>query len=230
VLSIKTGASGQATFSRQVANTDFPSLPTTVITATATVTSGPHAGDTSEFSQCAAPITKVGQTIDFAPLAADTLVESPVTVGASATSGLPVGFTTTTPLVCIPEGRNGATIVLLTTGKCTVRATQPGNVTIKTAPPVSRSFIVSKAKQTTSFAPLAAKILADSPVMVNATASSGLPVSFTTTTPLVCTSEGQNGATIVLLTTGKCTVQAIQPGDATYKAAPPFHRSFTVKT
>jgi hypothetical protein len=229
-VNVKTGASGQVTFSQQVANAAFPSLPTTVITATATVTSGPHDGDTSEFSQCVTPITKLGQTIGFAHLAGKTLVESPVMVSATATSGLPVSFTTTTPLVCIPEGTNGASIILLTTGKCTVRATQPGNARIKPAPPVSRSFTVSMAKQTISFAALTTTTLARSPVTVTATATSGLPVGFTTTTPLVCTSGGTNGATIALLTTGKCTVQADQTGNTTYKAARPVSRSFTVRT
>jgi hypothetical protein len=38
--------------------------------------------------------------------------------------------------------------------------------------------------------------MAASPLTVSATASSGLVVSFTTSTPLVCTAGGPNGATI----------------------------------
>jgi Listeria-Bacteroides repeat domain (List_Bact_rpt) len=37
------------------------------------------------------------------------------------------------------------------------------------------------------------------------------------------------GATITLLTTGTCTVQASQPGNAAYSPAPAITRSFTVK-
>jgi hypothetical protein len=43
-------------------------------------------------------------------------------------------------------------------------------------------------------------------VTVSATASSGLPVSFTTTTPLVCTSTGTHDEIITLVKVGTCTV------------------------
>ena len=84
------------------------------------------------------------------------------------------------------------------------------------------------ASQTITFGALANETLADSPVTVSATASSGLAVSFTTTTPSVCTSGGTAGATITLATAGICTVQASQAGDATYRRAPPVHRNFKV--
>ena len=93
---------------------------------------------------------------------------------------------------------------------------------------MSQSFTVTKAPQTISFGTLANKTLAQSPVTVRATASSGLAVTFTTTTPSVCASGGTNGATISLLTTGTCTVQASQAGNATYNAATPVSQSFTV--
>ena len=93
---------------------------------------------------------------------------------------------------------------------------------------MSRSFKVSKARQTITFGALAAKTLAQSPVRVSATASSGLAVGFATTTPSVCTSGGTNGATITLATAGICTVQARQAGDATYRPAPAVKRSFKV--
>jgi hypothetical protein len=168
------------------------------------------------------------QTITFAALSNKTLAQSPVTVSATASSGLAVSFTTTTPSVCTSGGANGATITLVATGTCTVQASQAGNATYNPATPVSRSFTVSKASQTITFAALSNKTLAQSPVTVSATASSGLAVSFTTTTPSVCTSGGANGATITLVATGTCTVQASQAGNATYNPATPVSRNFTV--
>jgi hypothetical protein len=44
----------------------------------------------------------------------------------------------------------------------------------------------------------------------------------------VCTSGGANGATITLVATGTCTVQASQAGNATYNPATPVSRNFTV--
>ena len=86
----------------------------------------------------------------------------------------------------------------------------------------------TKASQTITFAALANKTLAQSPVTVSATASSGLTVSFTTTTRSVCTSGGTNGATITLLKARTCTVEASQAGNAIYNAATSVSRSFTV--
>jgi hypothetical protein len=116
---------------------------------------------------------------------------------------------------------------LVSTGTCTVQANQAGNATYNAAPPVNRSFTVSKANQAISFPALPKVALAQSSVTVSATASSGLTVTFSTTTPLVCTSGGTNGATITLVSTGTCTVQASQAGNATYNAAS-VNRNFTV--
>ena len=60
---------------------------------------------------------KTGQTIILAGLPDTTLAESPVTVRATASSGLKVTVTTTTPSVCRPGGANGATIRLVGPGR-----------------------------------------------------------------------------------------------------------------
>jgi hypothetical protein len=52
------------------------------------------------------------------------------------------------------------------------------------------AVVAKKASQTITFAALAQRTLAQSPVTVSATASSALTVSFTTTTPLVWSSSG----------------------------------------
>jgi hypothetical protein len=171
---------------------------------------------------------KASQAIFFGSLSNKTMVQSPVTASATATSGLTVAFNTTTPTVCTSSGNNGATITLLAAGLCTVQASQAGNATYNAATPVSRTFTVSKASQTISFGALASKTLAQSPLTVTATATSGLTVAFITTTPTVCSSGGTNGATITLLKAGSCTVQASQAGNATYNPATAVGRSFTV--
>ena len=91
--------------------------------------------------------------------------------------------------------------------------------------PMPHSFAVGMVDQTISFGPLANATLADSPVTVSATASSGLTVTFSTTTPAVCVASGTS---ITLVGVGTCTVQADQAGDATYNPAPPVTQSFEV--
>jgi len=141
---------------------------------------------------------------------------------------LTVTFSTTTPTVCIAGGNNGASISLLKAGKCTVVASQAGNATYNPASAVSQSFTVTMASQNITFGELANKKIAQSPFTVSANASSGLVVTFTTTTPAVCTAGGANGATITLLKAGKCTVVASQAGNATYNPASSVSQSFTV--
>jgi uncharacterized repeat protein (TIGR02543 family) len=104
----------------------------------------PFDADVTLFAQWTA---KTLQSITFGLLADRTLLQSPFTVNASASSGLPVTFTTTTPAVCTASGFRGKTITLVATGICTVRATQAGNSFYKPAS-VSRSFTVTRVAST----------------------------------------------------------------------------------
>jgi hypothetical protein len=170
---------------------------------------------------------KADQTITFGPLPDRTLLQSPFTVSATASSGLTVSFTTTTAAVCTASGKNGVTITLNAAGTCTITASQSGGPSYNPAPPLSQSFTVTVVDQTITFAPLPNRTIAQSPITVSATASSGLPVRFTTTTS-VCASVGKNGATIILITVGTCTVEADQRGNTTYNPAQAVRQSFTV--
>jgi hypothetical protein len=173
-------------------------------------------------------IAKTAQTITFGTLANKAASQSPVTVSATATSLLAVTFTSSTPTVCTAGGTNGATIALLKAGTCTIAANQAGNNVYAAAPAVVRSFTVTQTAQTITFSQPANKALNQSPVTVSATATSKLAVTFTTTTPTVCTAGGTNGTSIKLLKLGTCTVVANQAGNLTYAAAPAVTRSFTV--
>lgn len=139
---------------------------------------------------------KADQTITFVSLPDGTMLQSPVTVSATASSGLAVSFTAAPADVCKAGGRNGAAITLLAPGTCSVTASQSGGSSYNPAATVTQSFTVTKASQTIAFAALASRRITQSPFTVSATASSGLIVTFTTVTPTVCTSGGKNGATI----------------------------------
>ena len=76
-------------------------------------------------------------------------VGTPLTLSATASSGLAVSFASQTTSVCTVSGTK-ATFV--TAGTCTIQASQAGNGTWAAATPVSRSFTVNLAKPTiTSF-------------------------------------------------------------------------------
>ena len=172
----------------------------------------------------------VAQVITFTP-PPDTKVGEPVTLSASSSSGLPVSFASNTPAVCAVSG---PTVTTTAAGACMITASQGGNARYAPARDVTRSFQVNltarpvnpaghKSQAITFDPPSQAK--AGDPVTLSASASSGLPVAYTSDTPPVCT---VSGSTVITVATGACTVTASQDGSADYAAAPPETRSFQV--
>ena len=84
------------------------------------------------------PPDPVAQTITFA-LPSSTLVGSSLVLGGTADSGLPVGYASTTPLVC---SVSDITLTALAVGTCTVTASQPGDDAYLPAPAVQASMAV----------------------------------------------------------------------------------------
>jgi hypothetical protein len=167
-------------------------------------------------------VSKDSQSIAFGTLSSRPFGTPPFVVTATASSGLPVTFASTTTTICTVSGN---TVTLAAVGRCTIRATQAGNADYAAATPVSQSFQVTKGSQTIAFGALANKPLGTAPFAVTATASSGLPVTFVSTTGTVCTVSGN---TVTLVAVGRCTIRATQPGNANYAAATPVNQSFQV--
>ncbi len=88
----------------------------------------------------------------------------------------------------------------------------------------TRTFTIAKADQTITFTPPASGTVGSSDTL-NATASSGLTVSFDSQTGGVCT---VSGSTVNYLVTGICTVRSSQVGDANYNAASNVDRNIVV--
>jgi hypothetical protein len=163
------------------------------------------------------------QTITFSSIAAQS-ANTTLALTATASSGLAVAFASTTPTVCTVSG---TTASLLIAGTCSIQATQPGNSDYAAATPVTQSFTVNLAIQTIAFGAIPDQLLNTSVALpLTATASSGLPVSFTSTTSSVCTVSGSSAS---MLTTGTCTIQASQTGNGTFSEATTVSESFTVQ-
>ncbi|MEI8336594.1 MAG: hypothetical protein WCG37_06980, partial [Actinomycetes bacterium] len=166
----------------------------------------------------------LSQSVTFGALN-DRAINAPAfAVSATASSGLPVTFSSTTESVCTVIG----TVVILTgaTGECTIRATQAGS-DLYTPATVDRSF-AAKDAQSITFGALKDRANTAGAFEVTGTSSSGLPVAFSSTTGDVCFVEVSTVNLVFLNTNGTCTIQATQGGDATYLAAPPVERSFDV--
>ena len=173
-------------------------------------------------------IAKSNQTITFNEPTEKRLDQGPITVEATATSGLPVGFESKTTSVCTTSGTLGEKVNFLTAGPCTIKATQTGNGNWNPATAVERSFTVAKGNQTITFNAPAEKRLDQSPIAVTATATSGLAISFNSKTTGVCTTSGTLGETVTLHTVGTCTIEATQSGNTSWNPATAVSQSFTI--
>lgn len=168
-------------------------------------------------------LNKLSQSITFNPLPDKTYGDSPFTVNASATSSLPVTFSSTTAPVCTVSG---STVAILAAGLCDIAADQAGNSFYNAASQVKQSFTVLKANQTIGAISLTPAFLnAGGTTTAGASATSNLAVNFSSTTPLVCT---VNGAAVTGIKAGKCTVAADQPGDPNYNPAPRVTRDIII--
>ena len=88
---------------------------------------------------------------------------------------------------------------------------------------------INPGPQAITFAALPDRAIGTGPFALAATGGgSGLPVTFASITPAVCTATGTNGTTLTLLAVGTCTIRASQAGNANWLAATSVDRSFSV--
>lgn len=83
------------------------------------------------------------QTIELPALPPISL-GGPTQLPPTTTGGLPIVYESNTPAVCTVSG---AVLTPVTTGTCTITATQPGNADIEPATPVTQSVEIVKAQQ-----------------------------------------------------------------------------------
>lgn len=137
---------------------------------------------------------------------------------ATASSGLPVRFSASGDCTV-----RGSKVHLVSAGRCSITASQPGDAKFQPAPDVTLRLPIGKAEQKIQLkVPKGARYL-DPDFEVDASASSGLP--------LVLVAFGAcevNGTDLHLLGAGRCTVQALQPGDDNFIAAQVVEESFDI--
>ena len=180
-------------------------------------------------------IAKRAQSINFGAPA--DRVYSPTAFAISATSvdsvtsaatGLVVAFASQTPSVCSVSGSN---VTMLDVGQCTIRASQAGGTDYLAAANVDKSFQISQATQSITFnAQLTASraIVPGGTFALNpaASASSGLAIAYSTSTPTVCTYA--SGVNVTMNAVGTCTIVASQGGDSRYAAAGDAQQSVSI--
>ena len=178
-------------------------------------------------------IAAIAQTITVtSPSAATTKVACgvpPVALEATATSGLPVAFTTTTPSVC--TGVSSGIVTFINNGTCTIDANQAGNADYAPAPQKVNTFTVSAlSEKATNLTPITIPYTT-TPIPLLATSSNTTPSA-----GLICftylsgsgTVSGQGGATgptcfppqnLTITGTGNIVMTLSQAASACYAAA-----------
>lgn len=151
------------------------------------------------------------QSINFAFPGAHYLLTPSTPLVATASSELPVTFSSSTPSVCTMDGAN---LVTVKAGECSVTASQAGDSTYMAASQ-QQLFNVLKHSQFVSFPSPGFQSITGTPPALVATAETGLPVTFSSDTPDVCTASG---TTLTLVSKGTCSITASQAGSDTYDA------------
>ncbi len=171
------------------------------------------------------------------------ITPTPATIGEPYTVAVSVGATAAQPrgavLVSDAAGANcTVTLSAAGTGSCvltsttavdrTIRATYAGRVGFDGST-VTRIHPVSIGTQTITFSsPSEGASITYSPggtVPLVASVNSGLPVTFTPTTPATCSVSGN---TLNIQGAGACVIRANQAGNANYAPAPPVTRNVTI--
>jgi Chitobiase/beta-hexosaminidase C-terminal domain len=199
-------------------------------TMTATNSADGHTGTTSVTGTAAA-----AQTITVTePTALKTTVTFgalPVTLEATASSGLPVVFTTTTPTVC--TGLSTDTVTFIDNGTCTIDANQPGNVDWAPAPQVVITYTVSAATQTLKNCMPSTEVYTTAQIPLCASSSnvssSAAPICFSFVSgPGSVSGTCEPGQVLTLSGTGKLSIDVSQAASAGYKVAGTIDVSITV--
>lgn len=165
---------------------------------------------------------ELDQTITFAALAARTFGDAPFQISATTSSDLPVTFTSSNTAVATVSNN---TVTIVGAGTTTITANQSGNVQYKPAQPVGQSLLVNKATQSITFANLTQKSVNDPPFSLTASASSALPISFSSSNLAVAQVAGNQ---VTITGAGSATITASQPGNVNFLAAVPVPQTLTV--
>jgi hypothetical protein len=165
------------------------------------------------------------QTITFPAINPVNYGAAPITLNATASSGLTVTFN----VVSGPGTVSGKTLTVLGVGSVVIQADQAGNASFSAAPPVQRMLIVNKATTSTALAVSAAVVKVNTSVTFTAAVSSpGLPAPTGTITffdgatqlaPVPVNGSGVATYSTTSLAPGMHSIEAVYSGDASFAAS-----------
>lgn len=165
--------------------------------------------------------SKADQIILFSALASKVFGDASFTLQATTSSGLSVSFVSSDPT---KVSLNGNVATILKAGSVTITATQPGSSDFNAATNTDQPLTVNKANQTISFGAIANKTVGGASFALTGTSTSGLAVTFATTSDKVAIATNQ----VAIAKAGRLTITASQVGNENYNAATAVDQSFCI--
>jgi hypothetical protein len=180
-----------------------------------------YAGFVDEFFKFQITSTEP-QSIDFTSISNSYYGNRTVSLAATASSGLPVSFASLTPGTCQVSNE---TVSYIAVGSCSIKASQSGGFGWDASTDVIRTFEILP--QTILFSNISDVLSNEGQITLTASATSGLPIAFTSASPDVC--EVQNNSNVLMIKkSGQCRVGADQSGNQFWDAAQQVSRTFSV--
>ncbi len=169
-------------------------------------------------------VIKDEQSISFPEIGTKEVGDPDVNLTASASSGLPVSYTSSNTEVATISG---STLSIHADGTSIITASQSGNIDFIAAPDVTQVLLVTdpnKSIQTIDFPLITDKTFNDAPFDPGAIASSGLTVSYTALTENISIENGL----VAILSAGVAELAASQSGNDAFNAATTVTQSFII--
>ena len=164
----------------------------------------------------------INQTITFGALSSKTYGDSSFALTGFASSGLPLSyFSSNTSVATV----SGSVVTIVGVGSTTITASQTGNSSYNAATSVSQTLTVNKAAQTITFGALSSKTYGDSSFSLTGFASSGLPLSYSSSNTSVAT---VSGSVVTIVGAGSTTITASQSGNSSFNSATSVSQTLTV--
>ena len=133
-----------------------------------------------------------------------------------------IAFSTITASICTVVGN---TVTTVTAGICVIAANIGGDRNYNAAPQATQSIIINGYPQSVVFGVAPVVVVGGVGGIFAGGSASGIPVTFASLTPAVCTIVG---STVTGVTAGTCTIAGNQAGSLYYEPAPQATLSFNI--
>jgi len=167
-------------------------------------------------------ITQATRTLTFNALNQKTYGDPDFNGNATASTGEAVIYTSSnTNVAAIVNGK----IHIVGAGMTNITATVASNSNYTSTPTITQTLVVNKASQTIAFAAIPNQMKGSQYSLSSVTASSGLPVTLSSSDPVIAS---VSGFALTSNRLGRVSIMATQPGDNNYLPAAAVTQTFDV--